>query len=104
MDATTSQTATIGSSGFDAITVVGAGASSNSMQPASARTFSYDSGTSGNRRLLLVGISYMNTDNETVSSVTYGGTAMTLVGDQNYTNGTGTTGIPMFTFTVSLTL
>jgi uncharacterized repeat protein (TIGR01451 family) len=65
------------------ITVVGTAASSTSSQTATSHSFFYNSGTAGDNRILMVGISYRNNDSETVSSVTYGGQAMTSVGTAN---------------------
>ncbi len=80
-DNSTASTTVLGSGGGTAsITVVGAAASSNTGRTVSTHSFSYDSGLSGSNRILMVGVSYRNKDRETVSSVTYGGQAMTQVG------------------------
>lgn len=87
-DATTSQTSSLAGGGSATITVVGAAASSTSTQTASSHSFSYNSGTTGANRILMVGISYRNNDSETVSSITYGGQPLTLVGTAEYASGT----------------
>jgi uncharacterized repeat protein (TIGR01451 family) len=47
---------------------------------------SYNSGSTGTNRLLVVGISYRDNDDETVTAVSYGGTAMTQIGTANTGN------------------
>ncbi len=90
-DLSTSQSNTLyGAGGFETITQVGAPASSNASQYATTHSFSYNSGATGTSRILLVGVSYLNSNNRSVSSVSYGGQTMTLVGDLNYNNGSGT--------------
>ena len=79
-DATTAETATLGSSGPATLEIVGAAAAVSTAQRASSHTFTYNSGSAGDNRLLVVGISYRNDDYETVSSVTYGGQALTQIG------------------------
>ncbi|MDD5706397.1 MAG: SdrD B-like domain-containing protein, partial [Kiritimatiellae bacterium] len=79
-DNTTASTATLTQSATETITVVGAAASANSDNTVSTFSFSYDSGSTGQNRVLMVGISYRNRDSETVTSVTYGGQTMTEVG------------------------
>ncbi len=88
-DQTTATSATLIPAGIRAspITVVGAAASSSLTQTAQTHSFSYHSGTTGTNRILLVGVSYRNRSSQTVSSVTYGGTALTSVGTAQ--NGTG---------------
>ncbi|MBX7207515.1 MAG: putative Ig domain-containing protein [Verrucomicrobiaceae bacterium] len=86
-DATTSSTATLGT-GTATITTVGAAAFSNSAQTASSHSFSYDSGSTGSNRILMVGISYRDNNSQTVSSVTYNGVALTQVGTSNIASGT----------------
>ena len=90
-DLTTAQTNVLyGSGGFETITQVGTPVASNTAQTATTHSFAYNSGVTGTSRVMLVGISYLNANNRAVSSITYGGAAMTLVGDLNYNNG-GTT-------------
>jgi len=81
-DTTTANTAslTVPASSNAVITVVGAAASSSNSLTASSHSFNYDSGTTGDNRILMVGISFRNHDGETVASVTYGGAALTRVG------------------------
>lgn len=79
-DLTTEQSSPLGSQ----ITQVGVPSSSNAAQTATTHTFSYNSGNTGIDRVLMVGISYRNLNNRAVSSVTYGGQSMTLVGDLSY--------------------
>jgi hypothetical protein len=81
-DGTTAQTALLSAP----ITVVGVAASSVSAQIVNSHSFAYFSGTTGVNRALFVGISYRNDDYETVSSVTYGGQALTQVGSANQLN------------------
>ncbi|MEZ4868799.1 MAG: SdrD B-like domain-containing protein [Caldilineaceae bacterium] len=77
------------SSGGATITVVGSAASSSSGQTVSTHSFSYNSGSTGSNRILLVGVAYRNNDSETVSSVNYNGQALTQVGTaQNSSGGT----------------
>ncbi|HMP74356.1 MAG TPA: hypothetical protein PKE55_13940 [Kiritimatiellia bacterium] len=76
----TLRTAPLAGSGFQSITVVGSAVSSNASASASSHSFSYNSGVQGNSRVLMVGISYRNQNNQTVNTVTYGGQAMELVG------------------------
>lgn len=93
-DATTANTAPLTApfSSNAVITVVGAAASSMLSQDATSLSFSYNSGTTGSNRVLLVGVSGRNANFQTVSSVTYGGQALTLVGSaQN--GGSGSVGI-----------
>ncbi|MES2598541.1 MAG: SdrD B-like domain-containing protein, partial [Verrucomicrobiota bacterium] len=90
-DATTASSATLGL-GAGSITVVGAAASSNAGQTVSTHSFSYNSGSTGSNRILMVGISYRDGDDELVSSVTYGGQAMTSVGTQNVDDSTAPDG------------
>ena len=78
-DGTTAQTAVLSTP----IVVVGAAASSVSAQIVNSHSFAYDSGSTGANRALFVGISYFNDDGETVTSVTYGGQALTQVGTAN---------------------
>src|SRR5258708_6597863 len=47
---------------------------------ASSLTWSHTVGAAGTNRILIVGVSIRNNSSQTVSSVTYGGTALTLVG------------------------
>ena len=63
------------------IEVVGPAVASNSAQTANSYMFDYYSGSFGTNRVLMVGISYNATimANRTVSSVTYGGVALTQV-------------------------
>jgi hypothetical protein len=90
-DLSTSQTNLLsGTGGFETITQAGAPVSSDAPQTATTHSFVYNSGTTGTSRALLVGISYLNANNRAVSSITYGGQAMTLVGDLNYNNGGST--------------
>jgi uncharacterized repeat protein (TIGR01451 family) len=81
-DATTAQTLVMGTG----IEQVGAPAFSNAAQTATSHSFSYNSGTTGTNRVLIVGISYRNRDNETITGVTYNGVAMTQVGAVNNAN------------------
>ena len=53
--------------------------SSNLFSNSSSLTVSHTTG-SGSDRFMLVGISFWNEDLETVSSVTYGGVALTRIG------------------------
>ena len=67
-------------SGGTTINVVGAAVSTNAGN-VSSLTSSYDSGSTGTNRILLVGISYRNsTSSRTVSSVTYNTQALTRWG------------------------
>ncbi|MEO5915832.1 MAG: SdrD B-like domain-containing protein [Luteolibacter sp.] len=81
VDATTASTAVLSTSGGSStIAVSSAAATSNSAQTATTHTFSYNSGVAASNRILIVGVSYRNNNSQTISSVTYGGQAMTLVG------------------------
>src|SRR5208283_861389 len=84
----TSPTATPLGGGSETISVVGAAASANSTQTATSLTFSYNSGNTGANRILMVGISYRNSNSRTISSVTYNTVGLTQVG----TASTGTSG------------
>ncbi|MCX6873530.1 MAG: carboxypeptidase regulatory-like domain-containing protein [Verrucomicrobia bacterium] len=86
-DGTTTTTAAL-TAGSSTITVVGAAASANATQSASSLSYSYNSGTTGSNRILMVGISYRNHDSQTVSAtgVTYGGQTLTQVGTTATTN------------------
>ncbi|GEP41717.1 hypothetical protein BGE01nite_10080 [Brevifollis gellanilyticus] len=91
-DATTASTATLGQTA-GTITVVGAASTSNSSsQTPTSHTLSHNSGTTGSNRILMVGISYRDQDDETVTGVTYAAQAMTLVGTQNVDDSTSPDG------------
>ena len=63
------------------ISVVGPAASATTGATVSTYTLSsYNSGSTGANRILMVGISYRNSSGRTVSSVTYGGQTLTQVG------------------------
>ena len=74
-DATTAQTAALLVGGSETVAI---DATSTTVSLASPITLSHTTGT-GSNRLMLVGISQKN---KVVSSVTYGGTALTLVGEE----------------------
>lgn len=59
---------------------------SSSCTPTSASTFTWSHTTSGQDRILIVGVAIRNSGSNTVSSVTYAGTALTLIAARN--NGT----------------
>lgn len=86
-DATTAQSSVLyGGTSYETITQLGTAAFSNAAQTASTHSFSYFSTiSSSTSRILMVGISYKNTNDRTVTSVTYAGQTMTLVGDRSYT-------------------
>ncbi|MEI6607720.1 MAG: hypothetical protein WCP35_20635, partial [Verrucomicrobiota bacterium] len=86
-DATTATSATIATS-VATISVVGTAASGSPSNTASNYTLSYNSGSTGSNRILMVGVSFNNTNARTVSTVTYGGVAMTLVGSSIITGST----------------
>ena len=77
-DATTAQTVVLG--GASAISQVSTPASVSVGTGVTNYSFSYNSGTTGIDRMLVVGIAYRNNSSQTVTSVTYGGQALTLVG------------------------
>ncbi|MFN8440445.1 MAG: SdrD B-like domain-containing protein [Caldilineaceae bacterium] len=76
-----------GSGGAGIITVVGSAAFTTTAQTASSKSFSYDSGSTGTNRILMVGISYRDNDGESVSTVTYAGQSMNPVGGAGYSTG-----------------
>ena len=79
-DTTSTNTPALAGDSLSAITVVGSAASSTSTRTATTHSFTYHSGTAGENRVLMVGVSYRNNDGEMVSLVTYGGQALTSVG------------------------
>ena len=87
-DGTTTTTAALTAS-TSTITAVGTAASANAGN-VSSYSFSYNSGTTGSNRILMVGISYRNNSSQTVSTtgVTYGGVTMTQVGTSNVPSNT----------------
>jgi prepilin-type N-terminal cleavage/methylation domain-containing protein len=68
--------------GASSLAVDNASSGTTASDTASSMTVSHTTG-SGSDRLMLVGISYNNDDYETVTGVTYNGTALTEVGTEN---------------------
>jgi uncharacterized repeat protein (TIGR01451 family) len=89
----TFRTAPLAGSGFQTISVVGAAVASNAANTVSTHSFTYNSGTLGNNRILMVGISYRNENNQTVTTVSYGGQSMELVGTRSRATQFGSTTI-----------
>ena len=82
-DGTTAQTSILTTGGTETIQTLN---TSSATSTGSSVTISNYSPGSGSNRLMMVGVSWSPNDNETISSVTYGGQSLTLVPSSNHQN------------------